>query len=66
MSAQAKIRVRLVKSKISTTERQRQTMLGLGLRRIGDARVLEKTPSVLGMVKKVAHLVEVEEANGAG
>ena len=65
MSAEGKIRVRLVKSKISTTERQRQTMLGLGLRRIGDARVLENTPAVLGMVKKVAHLVKIEESNGA-
>jgi ribosomal protein L30 len=38
----------------------------LGLRRIGDSRVLPKTPAVLGMVGKVAHLVEVEEANVGG
>jgi large subunit ribosomal protein L30 len=66
MAAEGKIRVRLVRSKISTTERQRETCLGLGLRKIGDSRVLEKTPAVLGMVKKVAHLVEVEESNVGG
>ena len=55
------IRVRLAKSKISTNTRQRETVRGLGLRKIGDVRVLEKTAAVLGMVKKVEHLVEVEE-----
>ena len=62
----ARIRVRLKGSEIGSTERQRQTIRGLGLRRIGDARVLAKTPAVLGMIEKVAHLLEVEEANGAG
>jgi len=62
----ARVRVRLKGSEIGSTERQRQTIRGLGLRRIGDARVLVKTPAVLGMIEKVAHLLEVEEANGAG
>jgi large subunit ribosomal protein L30 len=66
MAATETIRVRLAKSEIGGTTRQRQTLRGLGLRKIGDARVLEKTPAVLGMVKKVAHLVVVEEGNGAG
>jgi large subunit ribosomal protein L30 len=60
------IRVRLRGSEIGGTERQRQTIRGLGLRRIGDERLLAKTPAVLGMIQKVAHLVEVEDANGAG
>jgi len=55
------IRLRLTKSKISTTQRQRETIRGLGLRKIGDVRELEKTSAVLGMVKKVAHLVTIEE-----
>ncbi len=55
------IRLRLTKSKISTTQRQRETIRGLGLRKIGDVRELEKTAAVLGMVKKVAHLVTIEE-----
>ena len=62
----AQVRVRLKGSEIGSTERQRQTIRGLGLRRIGDTRVLAKTPAVLGMIEKVAHLLEVEEANGAG
>ena len=62
----ARVRVRLKGSEIGSTERQRQTIRGLGLRRIGDARVLVKTPAVLGMIEKVAHLLEVEEPNGAG
>ncbi|HUE38595.1 MAG TPA: 50S ribosomal protein L30 [Candidatus Binatia bacterium] len=62
----ARLRIRLKGSEIGCTERQRQTIRGLGLRRIGDARELEKTPAVLGMIEKVAHLVEVEEENDAG
>ncbi len=60
------IRVRLRGSEIGGTERQRQTIRGLGLRRIGDERLLAKTAAVLGMIRKVAHLVEVEDVNGAG
>ena len=37
------------------------TVKGLGLRKIGQTRKLENTPAVRGMVKKVLHLVEVEE-----
>jgi large subunit ribosomal protein L30 len=62
----AKIRVRLRGSQIGCTTRQRQTVRGLGLRKTGDSRVLEKTPAVLGMIKKVAHIVSVEEASLAG
>ncbi len=62
----SQIRVRLRGSEIGGTERQRQTIRGLGLRRIGDERLLVKMPAVLGMIQKVAHLVEVEDANGAG
>ncbi|MBA2322448.1 MAG: 50S ribosomal protein L30, partial [Deltaproteobacteria bacterium] len=36
---------------------------GLGLRRPGDTRILENTPAVRGMVKRVLHLVQVEEVN---
>jgi large subunit ribosomal protein L30 len=61
-----RIRVRLRRSEIGSNQRQRQTLRGLGLRRIGDFRLLPKTAAVLGMVGKVAHLVEVEEANAGG
>jgi large subunit ribosomal protein L30 len=38
---------------------QREILLGLGLRRIGNKRTLEDTPSVRGMIAKVSHLVRV-------
>ena len=57
------IRVSLRKSEIGGTQRQRRTLRGLGLRRIGDTRVLRKTDAVLGMVAKVRHLIEVEESS---
>jgi large subunit ribosomal protein L30 len=62
----SRIRVRLKGSRIGSTERQRQTIRGLGLRHIGDTRELAKTPAVIGMIEKVAHLVEVEETRGGG
>ncbi len=40
---------------------QKETLTGLGLNKIGRVRELEDTPSVRGMIRKVAHLVKVEE-----
>ncbi|MCX2563939.1 MULTISPECIES: 50S ribosomal protein L30 [Acetobacter] len=40
---------------------QQATLVGLGLNKIGRERVLEDTPSTRGMVRKVAHLVKVED-----
>ena len=57
----AKIRVTQVKSKIGRPERQKRTMLALGLRKINQTVEHDSTPQVLGMVKKVAHLLKVEE-----
>ena len=42
---------------------QRETLVGLGLNKIGREAVLHDTPSVRGMIAKVAHLVRVVEAN---
>ena len=57
----AKIRVTQVKSKIGRPERQKRTMLALGLKKMNQTVEHEATPQVLGMVKKVAHLLKVEE-----
>jgi large subunit ribosomal protein L30 len=57
----AKIRVTQVKSKIGKPERQKRTILALGLKKINQTVEHEATPQVLGMVKKVAHLLKVEE-----
>ena len=40
---------------------QRATLIGLGLNRVGRASTLADTPSVRGMIAKVAHMVRVEE-----
>jgi large subunit ribosomal protein L30 len=57
----AKIRVTQVKSKIGRPERQKRTVLALGLKKMNQTVEHEATPQVLGMVKKVAHLLKVEE-----
>ena len=56
-------RVRVVQtgSPIGRPVDQRQTLVGLGLNKIGRTRDLEDTPSVRGMIRKVRHLVKVEE-----
>jgi large subunit ribosomal protein L30 len=55
------IKVTLKKSVIGSTGSQIATVKGLGLRKINSSKTLENTPAVRGMVKKVIHLVEVEE-----
>ncbi len=55
------IKVKLVRSVCGRIPKQRETVLGLGLTRTGDERVLEDTPSVRGMVAKVSHLVSITE-----
>lgn len=54
------VKVEQIKSTISTSERQKGTLKGLGLRRIGSKSEVKVTDAVLGMLKKVAHLVKVE------
>ncbi len=51
------IQVKLVRSPIGTTRRVRETLKGLGLGKMGSARVLKATPEVRGMVRRVSHLV---------
>jgi large subunit ribosomal protein L30 len=56
-----RLKVTLKRSAVTRPLAQQETIMGLGLRRIGQSRVLENTPAVRGMVKKVLHLVDVEE-----
>jgi large subunit ribosomal protein L30 len=51
--------VEQIGSPIGRPERQRRTLLGLGLTRIGRRRALDDTPAVRGMIAKVAHLVKI-------
>lgn len=57
----AKIKITQVRSKINRPERQKRTLQALGLRKMNQTVELEATPQVLGMVKKVSHLVKIEE-----
>ncbi len=57
----AKIRVTQVKSAIKRPANQKATIIALGLGRISKSNELEASPSVLGMVEKVKHLIKVEE-----
>jgi large subunit ribosomal protein L30 len=58
----AKIRIKQIRSSIKRTQDQKRTLLALGLRGIGQQVEHERTPSILGMINKVNHLVSTEEA----
>jgi large subunit ribosomal protein L30 len=55
----ATLTVQLVKSVAGTRQSHRDTVRGLGLRKINSQRVLEDTPAVRGMINKIAYLVKV-------
>lgn len=57
----AKIKITQVRSSIDYPERQKKTLKALGLTKLHDSRELEETPQILGMVRKVNHLVKVEK-----
>ncbi|MFT5356438.1 MAG: large subunit ribosomal protein L30 [Polyangiales bacterium] len=59
-----KLKITQLKSGIGRSARQNQTLRGLGLRGINKSVVIDNTPSFRGAVKKVLHLVSVEETNG--
>jgi len=59
MSEKKTLTVKLVRSVIGTKQAHRDTVRGLGLRRLNSQAVLEDTPAVRGMINKVAYLVQV-------
>ena len=58
----AKVKVTQIKSGIDRSKHQKAILEALGLRRINHTVVHELTPSIEGMIKKVAHLVKATEA----
>ena len=58
-SSKATIKVRMIGSLIGCNSKQRDTVRGLGLRRMHHVVELQDTPMVRGMVRKVPHLVEI-------
>jgi large subunit ribosomal protein L30 len=59
----AKLRIKQVRSLIGYERDQRRTVRALGLRRIRDSVIHEDSPTILGMLHKVRHLIEVEIAS---
>jgi len=57
----SRLKVTLTKSGIGYNSRQKKTLLCLGLRKMNRPREIADTPEVRGMIKKVEHLVTVEE-----
>jgi len=55
------IKIKLTKSLIGRTERQRAVVKGLGLRKVNSEVIREKRPEILGMINKIYFMLEVSE-----
>lgn len=58
----AQIKIKQIKSRINAPAVQKRTLDALGLKKMNHSVVKENTPSIMGMVDRVRHLVEVTEA----
>lgn len=61
MADKKTVRITQVQSPIGRTSDQRATLIGLGLNKMHRTAELEDTPAVRGMIRKVQHLVRVED-----
>lgn len=57
------LKITLTKSPIGYSERQKQTVKALGLGKMNSSAVQPDNPQIRGMVRKVSHLVEVEQVD---
>ncbi|ADU65106.1 50S ribosomal protein L30 [Desulfurispirillum indicum] len=57
----AKVKVTLVRSVIGRPEKQRRVVKSLGLGKIGSSSIVENVPTMAGQIRKVQHLIKVEE-----
>lgn len=57
----ATIKIKLKRSAINRTQRQKDTVKALGLRKMNQVIEKEGTPQILGMIAKIPHLVEIVE-----
>jgi large subunit ribosomal protein L30 len=64
LNIMAKIKITQVKSGIDRPERQKLTLKALGLTKMHATVEVEATPQIVGMVRKVNHLVKVEDVKG--
>ena len=56
-----KYKITQVRSSIGRPARQKATIIALGIRKLHNAVVVEGSPQVMGMIKKVEHLLKIEE-----
>lgn len=61
--AASKLKVTQIRSGIGRMEKQRRVLRGLGLRGPHSEVVVDNTPAFRGMIKKVIHLVKIEEVD---
>ncbi len=54
--------IKLMRSCIGRPEKQKRVIAGLGLRKINQIVIRQDTPEIRGMIRKVSHMLEVEEA----
>jgi large subunit ribosomal protein L30 len=59
MSTQTNVKIQLVRSPIGCKQSHRDTVRGLGLRKLNSVSELQDTPAVRGMINKIAYLVKV-------
>ena len=60
----AKVKITQVKSHIDRPQRQKDTIKALGLGKINRSKVVENSPQVQGMIRAVAHLINIEDIKG--
>ncbi len=58
-----KLKIKLVKSLITENPKARKTAFALGLRKMNKEVIHNDTPQIRGMIKRISHLVKVEEIN---
>ncbi|HMK26105.1 MAG TPA: 50S ribosomal protein L30 [Chitinophagaceae bacterium] len=56
-----KLKITLIKSPIDRPERQKLTVQALGLNKTNSTKEVEATPQILGMIRKITHLLKVED-----
>lgn len=57
----SKVKIKLVRSVIGRPKDQKATVAALGLKRMNQEKEIETSPQIMGMIKKVNHLLAVEE-----
>ena len=57
----AKLKITKVKSAINRSEDQKRTMTALGLHKINQSKEVEDSPMIKGMIRRVEHLLKIEE-----